>query len=103
MMNILDQIMLRIHRTKANGLIVAAALICWGGFSQAFALSFSTQPTDHSVSLGATVTNLVFASGIAPLSYQWRFNDTEIEDATKRTLVLTNVQMANAGGYSVVV
>jgi len=63
----------------------------------------TTQATDQSVSPGANVTNFVFASGVAPLSYQWRFNDAEIAGATKRTLVLTNIQVANAGGYSVVV
>jgi hypothetical protein len=64
---------------------------------------FTTQPTHHSVSLGANVTNFVFASGVAPLSYQWRFNDAEIAGAIKRTLILTNVQLANAGDYTIVV
>jgi hypothetical protein len=63
----------------------------------------TTQPKDRSVSLGAIVTNFVFASGVAPLSYQWRFNDAEIAGATKRTLILTNVQLANAGDYTIVV
>src|ERR1041385_883410 len=62
----------------------------------------TTQPTNQFASLGPNVTFFVFASGIAPLSYQWRFNEAEIAAATKRTLVLTNVQMINAGDYTVV-
>src|SRR4051794_26389918 len=63
----------------------------------------TTQPTDQSVSLGANVSEVVFATGVAPLTYQWRFNDAEIAGATKRTLTLTNVQLANAGGYTILV
>ncbi len=104
MTSILDQLGRRIHRTKTNSLIVATILIS-GGIGQTFALPrITTQPSDQSVSLGAPVTNLVSASSSAPpISYQWRFNDVEIAGAIKRTLVLTNVQSANAGGYSVVV
>jgi hypothetical protein len=84
---------------------VAAILTYLLAVSAAFAQPrITTQPTDRSVSLGANVTNLVSASSSAPpLSYQWRFNNAEIAGATKRTLILTNVQLAHAGGYSVVV
>ena len=84
--------------------MIAGVLICWGGISQAFALGVTMQPTDQSVSLGAKVTHQVSATSTAPpLAYQWRFNDTEIVLATNRTLILTNVQLTHAGGYSVVV
>src|SRR5260221_1129975 len=84
---------------------LAGAIIYLGSLSAAFALPrITTQPTDQSVSLGANVTNLVSATtGAPPLSYQWRFNDVEIAGAIKRTLILTNVLVANAGHYSVVV
>ncbi len=83
---------------------LAAALAYSLAASVVFALpKITTQPTDQSVSLGAIVTELVFASGVAPLSYQWHFNDAEISGATRRTLILTNIQVALAGGYSVVV
>jgi hypothetical protein len=83
---------------------IAVILIWLGTSGAAFALPvFTTQPKDASVSLGANLTIQVFASGIAPLSYQWHFNDAEIAREIKRTLILTNIQVVSAGGYSVVV
>jgi hypothetical protein len=76
-----------------------------GAVSVAFtAPRIVTQPSKQSVSLGAKVTDVVSASTIAPpLSYQWHFNNSEIAAATNATLILTNVQVADAGEYSVVV
>jgi len=39
----------------------------------------------------------------APLSYQWRFNGTDIAAATNSTLNLNRVTLSQAGNYSVVV
>ena len=61
------------------------------------------QSIDQTVTVGETATFNVTASGAAPLSYQWRLNTTNISGATAATLVLTNVQLAAAGVYSVVV
>jgi len=42
--------------------------------------------------------------GTEPLSYQWRFNETNIvAAATNRVLTLNNLQFSSAGNYSVVV
>ncbi|MEY2428158.1 MAG: hypothetical protein QOJ40_1043 [Verrucomicrobiota bacterium] len=38
-----------------------------------------------------------------PLSYQWRFNGANITDATDASFTTNNVQVANAGTYSVAV
>ena len=38
---------------------------------------------------------------MAPLSYQWLFNGVPVSAGTNATLVLTNIQPADAGGYSV--
>src|ERR1017187_7144269 len=43
------------------------------------------------------------APGAPPLSYQWQFNGTNIAGATRAWLTLTNVQLADAGNYCVVV
>ena len=43
------------------------------------------------------------ASGTAPLSYQWRFNGTNLSGATSSALALSNVQTNNSGSYAVVV
>ncbi len=41
--------------------------------------------------------------GTAPLVYQWTLNTTNISGATNATLVLTNVQLSQAGTYAVTV
>jgi hypothetical protein len=45
----------------------------------------------------------VVAQGTAPFSYQWSLNGTNITDATNSTLILTNVQPAEAGNYAVTI
>ena len=44
-----------------------------------------------------------YGHGTSPLSYQWSFNRTNILGATNATLTLTNVQMSQAGNYTVLV
>jgi len=63
----------------------------------------STQPTGRTVTVGSNTTFSVAAGGSVPLSYQWRFNGTNIANATTTSLTLTNVQMSQAGNYSVTV
>jgi sugar lactone lactonase YvrE len=65
--------------------------------------SIGTQPTGQSVSIGSTATFSVTASGVPIPSYQWLFNGSYIADATNPTLIVSNVQAANLGSYSVVV
>jgi hypothetical protein len=104
MTNLLTRANTRVRSAQAIGPLITVFLIWWGGFREAFALPrITTQPANQSVSLGANVTTFVFAAGLAPISYQWRFNDAEIASAVTRTLILTNAQLINAGGYSVVV
>ncbi|MCF7763615.1 MAG: immunoglobulin domain-containing protein [Verrucomicrobia bacterium] len=61
------------------------------------------QPQSLSVTNGSNVGFTVVATGTAPLTYQWRFNGTDIVGATSASLAVGNVQPANAGAYSVVV
>src|SRR6266508_6485552 len=86
-------------RTKsvALGVFLGASM---SGFGQP---AITRQPTNQSVSLGANATFQITATGAAPLSYQWRFADLELFSATNRTLVMTNVQLTQAGNYAVVV
>ena len=62
-----------------------------------------SQPTNQTVTVGGTANFNVVASGSTPLSYQWRFNGTNIAGATNTTLTLTNVQLRQAGNYAVLV
>ncbi len=53
--------------------------------------------------VGGTASFSVTASGTAPLSYRWSWNGTNLVEATNATLTLNNVQLAQAGNYSVLV
>ncbi|EEF59906.1 beta strand repeat-containing protein [Pedosphaera parvula] len=65
--------------------------------------TITSQPASQTVNAGTNVTFSVVATGTAPLSYQWRFNNTNIAGATSSIFSLSNVQTANAGNYSVVI
>ena len=59
------------------------------------------QPQDQTSPAGGTVSFQVYKAGITPTTYQWRFNGTNLAGATASSLTLNNVQVANAGDYSV--
>lgn len=59
-----------------------------------------TQPQSQTVLVGSSASFSASAVGTAPLNYQWSFNGTNIASATNTTLVLTNVQLNQAGSYS---
>jgi hypothetical protein len=62
------------------------------------------QPQNVTANQNQTATFTVVAGGSANLSYQWYFNtNTLVPNATNSTLILSNVQPANAGVYSVVI
>ena len=61
------------------------------------------EPVSQTAAPGATVVFYVTATGAPPLSYRWLMNSNVIVAATNASLTLSNVQLANAGGYSVIV
>src|SRR5439155_18173324 len=63
--------------------------------------SISIQPAHQAVLVGGAASFSVTADGTPNLRYQWRFNSTNIPDATRSLLIVTNVQLADAGAYSV--
>jgi uncharacterized cupredoxin-like copper-binding protein len=62
-----------------------------------------TQPAQVIVPTNSDATFTVTATGAPPLSYQWRFNNTNLAARTTTALVLHSVQPTNAGNYLVVV
>lgn len=59
-------------------------------------------PTNTTLPAGSDATFTVIAKGLPRPHYQWQFNGTNIDGAIQATLVVTNVQVTNAGKYSVV-
>ncbi len=62
-----------------------------------------SQPTNQTIYVGDTASFSVMANGALPLSYQWNFNGANIIGETNTTLTLTNVQVSQAGNYTVLV
>ena len=66
--------------------------------------AITRQPTNFStLSLGASVSNRVAASGTTPLYYQWRLNGTSLLGETNTSIVITNLRLSNVGEYTAVV
>jgi hypothetical protein len=71
--------------------------------------SITRQPTNTTVSLGATAQFRVLATSTnPPIAYQWWFKEVTLDavanpSAAKNLLFLTNVTLANGGPYLVVV
>ncbi len=71
----------------------------------------AVQPVSRTAGAQTTATFNVGALGSSPLTYQWQFNGTNLNDsssagisgATAATLKLANVQIAQAGLYSVII
>ncbi len=57
------------------------------------------QPVGTNVFAGQTFLLSVAATGTAPLTYQWTFENVNIAGATNSTLIITNAQSANEGIY----
>jgi hypothetical protein len=67
-------------------------------------VTITAQPQSQIVSPGTNVTISVGALGNGTLRYQWRFEGTDIVNATNATYSFTNASIpANHGNYSVVV
>lgn len=73
------------------------------GSSSATPPIIATQPGNGRTLTGGATNFFVTATGTVPLYYQWRFNGINIPGATWPLLLLTNIQFANAGEYSLFV
>jgi pectate lyase len=63
-----------------------------------------SDPVDQEVLVGQDATFNVIASGTTPLSYQWYYNtNTLLTNDITSSLTVTNAQLSDMGGYSLVV
>ncbi len=63
----------------------------------------SVQPASKKVESGTALNLSVTAVSEFPVTYQWKFNDVDIPEATSSGLTIENTQTSNAGQYSVAV
>jgi hypothetical protein len=75
------------------------------GLIMSLPIWISTQPKNQAVAVGSNVTFSVSTGGSLPSNYRWFFNQTNLLTGgiTNSSLSLTNVQLTDAGNYSVVV
>ena len=62
-----------------------------------------TPPINQTVSSGKQTTLTVLANGSQPLRFQWKLNGQNIVGATNTSYVITSMQKANAGAYTVTI
>ncbi len=65
--------------------------------------TIQTHPASQTVYIGGSVMLSVVATGTAPFSYQWQRDGAAMAGATSSSLTLSNLQVSDSGGYSVVV
>lgn len=81
-----------------------AAIYNAGSAGKCLSPEIITQPESQLGAVGGTAQFSVSAiPNRSSLAYQWQTNGVAISGATNQTLVLTNLQVSNAGAYTVVV
>jgi len=83
--------------------VVKDFLITFAPTNESVAPWITLQPQSQTNAPGTPAHFAVGADGTQPLSYRWRFNGTNIANATYATYDIASVQMSDAGGYSVVI
>jgi hypothetical protein len=96
-----NMVAVEIHQAAANSSDISFEFGLTGVQSYR-APYFITQPQSQTVNVGSNAIFSAAVGGSTPLSYQWRFNGTNITGATNTTLVRSNVQPAHAGNYTLV-
>src|SRR5260370_6445160 len=80
-----------------------AAIFFAGNAGKCKEANIATQPQSLALGVGANAQFNVTATGIPPLTYQWRFNGVNLLGATNTNLTITNILHVTAGNYTVVV
>lgn len=66
-------------------------------------LAIAIGPGSQKLLIGGNTTLDVWASGVMPFTYQWWKDGNPLPGQTARSLVITNMEVADAGAYRVVV
>src|SRR5205823_6422413 len=61
--------------------------------------SITAQPASQTVISGSNATFAVAATGSAPLTYQWKFNGTNLAGKTTASLTVSHARTEDAGQY----
>ncbi len=101
-------LVLTVHPGVGDGALISGLQLALSSLTNALpappvAPTITQQPTNAVVLINGLVSFSVTAQGSAPLAYQWRFNGTNLAGATSATLTLSNISVAQAGNYSVLV
>jgi Concanavalin A-like lectin/glucanases superfamily/Immunoglobulin domain len=80
-----------------------SAIFLAGNAGKCKSATITSQPQNLTLGVGANAQFNVAATGIPPLTYQWRFNEANLAGATNSSLTISNIQPLNAGSYTVVV
>ena len=79
------------------------ALYAAGTEGKCSAPKITLQPQPQTAVVDGAATFTVTATGLNPLHYQWRLNETPLPGATNATLTVPNITLAQAGNYSVII
>jgi hypothetical protein len=64
----------------------------------------TNRPVSQAVAVGGTASfNVGVSGGVAPITYQWQLNGTNVAGATTTQCTVSNAQLTNAGSYTVIV
>lgn len=91
-----------LRRVRRLGFLLAAMFPGMGGIAWAQPV-IDVQPANFAAYETQTANFQVGASGSGPLAYQWRLSGTNLPVGTASSLVLTNLTLAMAGVYDVVI
>jgi hypothetical protein len=80
-----------------------AALYASGNAGKCKAPELLTQPSGQTCYWGSSVTFTSAVTGVNPLAYRWQKAGATIPGATNPALLLTDLQITNAGNYIVLV
>ncbi len=84
---------------KTLAITIAAA---GSGGSGNVAPAFTVNPQSANAAVGGSVTLTATATGTPAPTYQWKLNGTSVTGATGSSLALSNLQVGDAGTYTVV-